>query len=331
MNKWNFRSPTRVDLAGGTLDCWPLYLFVDGAETTNLSINILTSADLTLRVDREIHLDIADLNYRNSFPCLEEFFKCTDAELNLVKAHIQYWQPNQGFNLNTKSESPVGAGLGGSSSLSISLIKVFSAMFDTKLSLHEMVELAHNIEAQVLKTPTGTQDYIPAIEPGLNIIHYSPRGFELERVEQNCQELCENLLLVYTGKPHHSGLNNWQVIKSIVDGDMAAKSCLRELKNVAHLVAQTCRKGQWDQLPQLFLLESEVRMKLSPSFTSPVIEKLSQMVLAAGAEAIKICGAGGGGCVLVLVKPRLQQNIINLCRENGYKVLNTQPVLGPFP
>lgn len=33
-------APTRIDLAGGTIDIWPLYLFHGGAETVNVAIDL---------------------------------------------------------------------------------------------------------------------------------------------------------------------------------------------------------------------------------------------------------------------------------------------------
>src|SRR5881275_2195221 len=47
-------APTRIDLAGGTLDIWPLYLFHDGAQTLNAAISLRASCDLRTRRDRRL-------------------------------------------------------------------------------------------------------------------------------------------------------------------------------------------------------------------------------------------------------------------------------------
>lgn len=321
------RSPTRVDLAGGTLDCWPLYLLTEGAETTNLAVSIFTTAEITAREDLAIDLEIVDLGYRRTFSSLSEVLNSTDREIDLVKAHLRFWQPKMGFRLRTQSESPVGGGLGGSSSLCISLIKAFSKWSDARLNTYEQVELAHNLEAEVLKKPTGTQDYFPAIEPGLNIIRYTAQGPKTERLNLDGAPFDEKMILVYTGQPHHSGLNNWQVIKAAIEGDQKTLEALHEIKRVASETARVCRARQWQDLPELFRQELRARVRLSTGFSSPEIEQLTKLVLSAGAEAVKICGAGGGGCVIVWSPVEQREAVVQQCQKSGFKVLSAKPVV----
>lgn len=324
--KWQANSATRVDLGGGTLDCWPLFALVGGAETTNLSLSIKTSVDLIQREDDQIHMKIEDLSFSRVYSDLQSAIDDSEPAMALVRAHLRYWRPHGGFELRTRSESPVGGGLGGSSSLCISLIKVFSEMVGKKFSTYEMVELAHNLEAEVLNKPTGTQDYFPAVEPGLNIIHYQMEGIRLEKIKVPIEVFSKKMLLVYTGQPHHSGLNNWQVIKAAVEGHKPTMAALHEIKRVAQLTAQACREHDWGVLPDLFQQEFKARVELSSGFTSDKIEKLRTVALGAGAEAVKICGAGGGGCVLVWTPPPKKGLVLEACQNAGFQVLDAAPV-----
>ena len=61
------KSPTRVDLAGGTLDLWPLYNFVGGAVTINIAIDIMTTAEITPLEGGKIELISDDLQFQKSF------------------------------------------------------------------------------------------------------------------------------------------------------------------------------------------------------------------------------------------------------------------------
>ena len=153
------KSPTRVDLAGGTLDCWPLYLFLGDPVTINVAIDIFTYAHLKERADLQIELDSADLKSKKTYQNLADCLTDTDPAFELVRAHLRYWNPTKGFSLATRSESPVGGGLGGSSSLCITLLKAFSQWLKKPLADDEMVRVASHIEAQILLKPTGTQDY----------------------------------------------------------------------------------------------------------------------------------------------------------------------------
>lgn len=320
-------SATRVDFSGGTLDCWPLYLLVDGCVTINLAVSIFTHATLEERPGREIEVHLKDLKYRRTFRDLDELLACPDDSLLMIRKHLAFWRPEKGFALETFSESPVGGGLGGSSSLSISLIKAFAAWRGEELGVNEMVTLSANLEAQVLGKMTGTQDYFPAIVPGLNAIHYTPRGPRLETLPVAKEFWDERMSLVYTGQPHHSGLNNWQVIKASLNGENSTLSALRDIRDVSNDVYAALKAGDLDQLPRLFDREFEARVRLSPSFSSPEIDRLRDVALKAGALAVKICGAGGGGCVLVWSQPERKTQVEAGCRAQGFAVLNAKAVV----
>ncbi|MGE0526138.1 MAG: galactokinase [Bdellovibrionales bacterium] len=321
------RSATRVDLAGGTLDCWPLYLLVDGCVTVNLSINIFTEASIEERADRRVEIHMRDLGYNKSFSDLSAVLECSDPELKLVQKQLGHWKPAKGFRLETHSDSPVGGGLGGSSSLSISLIKAFSEWQGVKLGLYEAVTLSANLEAQVLHKMTGTQDYFPALATGLNAIHYTPNGVRLETLPTQSEFWDGHLTLVYTGQPHHSGLNNWQVIKAALDGDSGTLRALAEIRTIAWDLYGAIRDGEWNALPDLFAREFDARVRLSSSFSSPEIERLRMVALKSGAQAVKICGAGGGGCVFVWSHPDRKEGVESGCRAEGFQVLNAKAVI----
>lgn len=321
------QSPTRVDLAGGTLDCWPLYLLGPNCVTVNLSVSIFTHAELTPKTSPDIDIFIDDLKYERRFSNLQELLSCGDSQLDLLRFQLEFWQPCSGFSLRTRSESPIGGGLGGSSSLTISLLKAFSKWHDKKMTTDQYVELAHNLEAKILRKPTGTQDYFPALEPGLNAIHYTPQGAQLESLEVDAEEFKSQLSLVYTGQPHHSGLNNWQVIKSAMEGDKKVLQALEDIRVIAWDLYESVRKRNWKDLPQLFEREFEARIRLSKGFSSPEIERLHDVVLKSGGLAVKICGAGGGGCVIVWSPPSLKTQVERACQEAGFAVLNADPVV----
>ncbi len=321
------QSATRVDLSGGTLDCWPLYLLVDSCVTINLAVSIFTNVTLEERGDKGIDIHMRDLKYQKSFSGLEELLACKDDALKMVQIHAAFWKPKKGFKLETFSESPVGGGLGGSSSLSISLIKAFSEWLKEDFGVYDMVTLSANLEAQVLSKMTGTQDYFPAIQPGLNAIHYTPRGPRIESLATSKDQWDRQLSLVYTGQPHHSGLNNWQVLKAALNGEAATLKALRDIRDVSWDVYEALKKGSVADLPRLFDREFEARVRLSTSFSSPEIDRLRDVALKSGALAVKICGAGGGGCVLVWSQPERKTQVEQGCREQGFEVLNAKAVV----
>lgn len=325
---FHIKSPTRVDLAGGTLDLWPLYSFFGGAQTVNLAIDIFTYADLqVLPEGPTIEIESEDLNKKKFYLSYDSAIRDQDPDFALYRAVLEYFRPSFGFRLKTRSESPVGGGLGGSSSLLISLLKAFSkATGQPFTSVYQMVHVAHNLEARVLLTPTGTQDYFPAVSGGINILEYTPHGVKQHLYDhQQRSEIEERFLLVYTGRAHHSGMNNFEVLQKAVARDPQTIRALSSLRLVAEETCAKVRAGQWADLRELFRREYDARVQLAPAISSPEIETLHKISLAAGAEAVKICGAGGGGCVLIWCSPGQKSRVSEACQQAGFQVLGARP------
>ena len=324
--KIHIKSPTRVDLAGGTLDMWPLFNFVGGATTINLAIDIWTEAELTAVPDGSIEIESKDLNQVWKFIDRTAFLAALDPKILFFQKIVEKFELQSGFRLVTSSQSPIGGGLGGSSSLVISILKAFYQMNAAKFEIQDLVQLAHNIESEILRTPTGTQDYYPAVTGGLSVIEYSAISITQTLHSVAGTLLEDHFLLVYTGKSHHSGLNNFEVLKSAVEGDLKVLSALKKIKEIAENLKLALMQKNWSQLPGLFRQEYDARIELTPAFSSPEIEKLAKISVAAGALAVKICGAGGGGCVLIWVPPAQREKVIQVCQNEKFQCLNARPV-----
>jgi D-glycero-alpha-D-manno-heptose-7-phosphate kinase len=316
--------PTRIDLAGGTLDLWPLHAFLNDCKTINAAISVYTGCEIEKIEGTQIDVEISSLKFKKTYKNLESLFKSKDKHIDILRPILRYFK-NEGLKIKTFSESPVGGGLGGSSSLTISLLSAFCELNNIRMSALEMAHLAHNLEANLLRTPTGTQDYIPPILGGVNIISYNPDGIALEKVDFDVETFNKSMLVVYTGRPHHSGLNNWTVLEAAVKG---SKKCLKALEGIRDTTLQLYQQLQSKtiEFKKIFKSEYEHRVRLSKSFSSPEIKRLEKMTSKKGVEAIKICGAGGGGCVVLLCKPQTQEQVKELCQKQGYRVLNAQVV-----
>lgn len=329
MNPIIIKSPTRVDLAGGTLDLWPLFAFLGGAKTVNVAIDVYTHVELSINHSTAtIEIESPDINLHKFYTSYYQAMVDTDPMMAIYKMQLGFWKPTFGLKLKTKSESPVGGGLGGSSSLVVSLLKAFSiACLKPFTSNYSIVELAHNLEARQLMTPTGTQDYYPAISGGINILDYKETGIAQEIFkEQDTKNFEDRFLLVHTGRSHHSGMNNFEVLQNAVAKKSETLKALIAIKQVAEEMAVKVRVGQWDELTDLFLREYEARVMLASAVLSPEISKLKEISMNAGANAIKICGAGGGGCVMVWCPIGKKISIAKTIAEQGFQILDAKPV-----
>ena len=320
------QSSTRIDFAGGTLDCWPINVLLSPVVTINGAIDLYTSCRLKQREDKKIMIQSLDTNIDYEFKNLEELLNCHREDFAFFREMIAYWKPEYGFCLSTKSESPVGGGLGASSSLCVSIFRAFCKLNSLCYEDNDVVQICSGVEAKILNKPTGTQDYFPPLKGGLNIIEYQwgrPRAkhWPVEKFDIN-----GNISLFFTGRAHHSGINNWQVIKKFVEGDKATRKALGRIKEISERAREVFLGHQWESLSELFTEEFQARMELSESFLSPEIETLSQVALKNGGEAVKICGAGGGGCVFVWSQPKNRDRVIQACVQAGFRHLDVKLV-----
>ncbi len=176
------QAPCRVDLAGGTIDLWPLYLFHPGALTLNFAVNILTECRITPLRGRRIELRSLDTKKHESFSSFEVLAQAGSYRLPLAAHVIRFFAPKEGFLIETNSESPAGAGISGSSALMIATTAALARFTERHLTLEQMRVIAQNIEAQIIHVPTGCQDYYPALYGGVSAVHLDVDGIHREAV-----------------------------------------------------------------------------------------------------------------------------------------------------
>src|SRR5947209_4643335 len=177
----------RVDLAGGTMDIWPLYLFHPGAVTVNFAVNILT--------------------------------RCRIAPLPGKKIRV----------------------------------------------------IAQNVEAQLIKVPTGCQDYYPALYGGVNAIHLEPDGIHREAIPVPAEEIESRFVLAYTGAPRQSGINNWEVFQAHINGDRRVFRNFERIAEIARFMYQSLLRADWNEVARMLREEWKLGRRNAPGIKTPLI------------------------------------------------------------
>jgi D-glycero-alpha-D-manno-heptose-7-phosphate kinase len=317
-------APCRADLAGGTIDLWPLYLFHPGALTLNFAVNILTSCKITPLKGRRIHLRSLDTREEEQFSSLDELRRARRFRLPLAARLLQFFAPKEGLFVETDSESPAGAGISGSSALMIATTAALARFADRNLTFEQMRVIAQNVEAQIIKVPTGCQDYYPALYGGVNAIHLNPDGIYREAVPVAPEEIESRFVLAYTGAPRQSGINNWEVFKAHIEGEQRVFRNFARIAEIAVSMYRALSHAEWDEVARLLQEEWKLRRTNAPGITTPLIDKLIAVALKSGGKAAKVCGAGGGGCVIFLVEKGASSRVATAIGENGGRVLPLQ-------
>ncbi|HEX5433174.1 MAG TPA: GHMP kinase [Candidatus Angelobacter sp.] len=314
-------APCRVDLAGGTMDIWPLYLFHPGAVTVNFAVTVLTRCRIQPLEGRQIRFRSLDTEREEEFSSLDQLCSAKKFK-HAIGVHLtRFFAPECGFELETNSESPAGAGISGSSALMIATTAAMAKLTGRELALEKIREIAQNVEAQLIRVPTGCQDYYPALYGGVSAIHLDADGIHHEAVRVAAEELDHRFVLAYTGAPRQSGINNWEVFKQHINGNRRIFRNFEQIGGIARAMHDAVAHADWPEVARLLREEWKLRKTNAPRISTPLIEKLIKAASKAGAQAAKICGAGGGGCVVFLTEPEAKARVADAIRENGGQVL----------
>jgi len=312
-------APTRIDLAGGTIDIWPLYLFHPGAQTLNAAISLRARARVESRSDERIVIRSEDTGVTVE---ASDWRELRDRrELRLLSLLVHFFETS-GMTLTTSSESPAGAGIAGSSALNVAVCGALAEWNRRNYEPEALLQIAMNVEAQTIAVPTGLQDYRPAFYGGIAALELDVDGIHRIPLDVDGRELESRIVLCYTGEPRNSGTNNWEITKKHIDGDRHVFDCFERIRDTASLMRERLTRGDWDGVGVAIAEEWENRKRLAPGVSTAAIEGLIARATRAGATAAKVCGAGGGGCLFCYGPPSKRAAIAEALASGGARLLD---------
>ncbi|HEY7293344.1 MAG TPA: hypothetical protein VH583_26140 [Vicinamibacterales bacterium] len=312
-------APTRIDLAGGTIDIWPLYLFHEGASTLNAAISLRAHVHIESRSDGKVELRSIDTNRTATAASWFELDPRSDLPLlSLFARHYRL----ENATLVTRGESPAGAGIAGSSALAIAICGALARWTGSSSDPEHLLQLAMNVECQTIRVPAGLQDYRPAMFGGVAVIEPNVDGAQRTALHVDPVQLERRIVLAYTGAPRNSGTNNWDIFKRHIDGDQHIFDCFERIRDTGIAMRHALEREDWDEVGRQIATEWDNRKRLSPGVTTPTIELLIAAARGAGATAAKVCGAGGGGCLFCYGPPDQRDAIAAALASGGARLLD---------
>ncbi len=340
--KISSRAPVRVDLAGGTVDIWPIHLFLEDPLTINAGIDLFAEASLTASIPKN----------KKVSPTLRWIAEDQNAELQATWADlekgVEHVHPPQGLKLHvellryffknqkpveleirTRAKSPAGAGLGGSSALSVALIGVLASWARGGKAVRaaqlgeQMIDIARDIETRVIAVPAGLQDYYGAMYGGLQSIAWDVARHRREALPVKLLKQLESRMVVfYSGQSRNSGINNWALFKAFIDKDPVVRGKFSGIVQKTHALRNALLETKWESVVQAIRDEWSIRHTLAPGISTPEIDTFMSSIqkLSKQPLALKVCGAGGGGCFFVLMEkedPELRRAFVRAAEATG--------------
>ena len=323
MNKVTVRAPVRADLAGGTLDLWPLYLFHPGARTVNVAISYYAESEVAETGESGIEIHLTDQQYEQRYESLHEI--AGDPKAALVHRVLEHFHLN-GIRITTRTDAPRGSGLGGSSALTVTLVRALSELSGDPIEGDDMIALVRDLETRLIGVPAGIQDYYPAVYGGLAAIHLNPGRVVRHEIHLPVERLAEHMLLHYTGVAHFSGTNNWEMYKRQIDGKRKVHKGFERIAQSATEMEKALENGDFRSAGAALAHEWENRKALVNGISTPEIDAAIAAATGAGAWGGKVCGAGGGGCIVFLIPPDRREDVRRALAEVPGRILEATPV-----
>lgn len=315
-------APSRIDLAGGTLDIYPLYLFEEGGVTVNIGIDVSSRVRLTRREDAGVRIRSVDTGAEQTAPSVDEL--ALGGPLDLAARIVRFYRPAAGVEVELENRAPKGSGLGASSSLLIALSGALNAFNRSGYSGEELIAYGADLEAQNIRIPTGKQDYYAAVYGGVNAIRFEVAGNQVEPLvvdEAAVSTLERRLILSFTGISHFSGATNWDMLRNYIENRGSTRAALAGIKATALAMREALVAADFTAFAEVLDREWQNRRSMAEGVSTPEIDAMMAAARGAGALASKICGAGGGGCMISFAAEGREAEVAGALETAGAKIL----------
>ncbi len=323
--------PNRIDLAGGTLDIYPLYLLVPGSMTVNAAIGVTSRVEI---VPSPGGARLISANVRRRAEANDTHGVPPGGDLGLMTAALRCFPPVRGLTLSLRNEAPVGSGIGASSALLVAAMLAMDALLGRRRRWEDTAREAMEIEAAHLRSLTGRQDHVAALRGGIQRIVFRPGRIDAARIPARSRAgraLAAHGFLAGTGKSHRSSDVNWRMIRGAIEGE---RGVLRKFGAIA-----AAAREAWDALAAAEIgavgaavaREWEVRKTLARGISTRLVDAaLGSRELRERVAGAKLCGAGGGGMLFGLLRaPEERRAVEEILRRRGFAVYPFRLSAGP--
>lgn len=314
------RTPLRVSFAGGGTDLPAFYEVEEGAV---LSAAVDRYVYVTVKRHSELFNEPIRLNYSRT----EEVNTIEEIENNIARECLKFLEIEPPIFISTVADMPASTGMGGSSSFAVGLLNALHAFRGERVTAGQLADEACHIEIEVLGEPIGKQDQYAAAFGGLNLLRFGNDGRVTVEpqptVNGSVSDLFRNVMMFWTGHQRAAA----SVLTEQKSRTPQNLDVLQRMRDDAYELRALFSRPHIDleQVGKALHRGWELKRRLGSKITNSEIDRLYTRAIEAGAEGGKLCGAGGGGFLMFIVRPekreRVRQSLSNLALVSlGYDV-----------
>ena len=227
-----------------------------------------------------------------------------------IRAILEFLQIKEGIELHHNGDLPARTGLGSSSAFTVALLQTLYGLKGVMPTKMQLARDAIHVEQGLLKENVGCQDQIITAYGGLNRIDFAPDDtFQVSPVileKETLDRLQSHLMLWFTGVSRNASEVAGEQIRVLPQKQ-------QELKAIHQMVDEAIRilqkKNDLEAFGRLLHESWRIKRSLTDKISTPWIDEIYETARRAGATGGKILGAGGGGFLLLFVRPEEQGRV----------------------
>ena len=293
------RTPMRISLFGGGTD-YPEYF------------NKHRGAVIGLAIDKYIYIAALRMSgtqnyrYRLAYSQVETVDAVDQLEHRAVRAALGHYQVSESLDISIMADMPASSGLGSSSCFAVGMLNLIARLKNERPTKLDLALRAIHLERELIQENVGVQDQMHAAFGGINRFDFDAGSYRITPIllrGDSLQYLLDSLVLVHTGVTRHAS----QIVATQVarTREGAIDASLERLLDIVDEGEKVLRESSGETLVRRIgeMLHDSwvVKRTLSPNVSSAAIDGLYERCQLAGAVGGKLCGAGGGGFLLMVI------------------------------
>ncbi len=297
------RTPFRISFFGGGTD-YPVWYRENGGTVLNTTINKYCY------ISTRFLPPFFEYKYRIRYTLREQVQKISEIKHPSVRECLQYMRIDQGIEMVHTSDLPARSGIGSSSAFTVGFLNALYALSGRMIGKRNLAASAIYIEQDILGENVGSQDQVAAAFGGMNKIDFNGKeNFCVQPVTVNHKKITElqnHLLLFFTGFPRTASEVACEQIQNTGSKTTELRT-MKEMVDEAVNILNSNGQSNIEDFGKLLNESWKLKRSLSSRVTTSEIDQMYATALKAGAIGGKLCGAGGGGFMLLFVPPRKQR------------------------